>query len=142
MKDYAHIDLIQAQYPNLKIKEVERVEEGLRGVARNELFGFVDTVATIGYAIRQEGLLDLKIGGRFDIALKLAFAIRKGESPELQSLLNKVVASFSDVEKHKLTSKWFSVKFERGIDYSLLWKVVIGSIIIILVVMLWNRQLV
>ena len=141
VKDYAHIDLIHSQYPNLNIQAVENVEDGLRRVANNEIFGFVDTVASIGYAIRQEGL-DLKIGGRSDIALDLAFAMRKGESPELLSALDKVVASFSESEMNEITNKWFSIRFERGIDYSLLWKVVLGSTITILMVVLWNRKLV
>ncbi len=141
VKGYAHIDLIHEQYPNLEIQEVEDVVDGLRRVTKGELFGFVDTVASIVYSIRQEGFLDLKIGGQFDISLKLAFAMRKGESPELMSVLDKVTASFSEPEKQEISSKWFSVKFERGIDYVLVGQIVAVGFIIIVFFAFWNRKL-
>ncbi|MCG8619153.1 MAG: transporter substrate-binding domain-containing protein [Desulfobacterales bacterium] len=141
VKGYAHFDLIREQYPNLEIQEVTDVVDGLRRVAEGELFGFVDTVASIVHTIRREGLLDLKIGGRFDISLKLAFAMRKGEDPELLSVLDKVAASFSEPEKQEISSKWFSVKFERGIDYTLIWQIVAGGLIVIAFFVFWNRKL-
>ena len=141
VEGYAHIDLIHEQYPDLEIQEVKDVVDGLRRVAEGKLFGFVDTVASIVYSIRQEGLLDLKIGGRFDVSLKLAFAMRKGESRELLSILDKVAASFSEPEKQEISSKWFSVKFERGIDYTLLWQIVAVGISIIVFFVFWNRKL-
>ena len=141
VKGYAHIDLIHERYPDLEIIEVHNVVDGLRRVETGELFGFVDTVASIGYAIRQEGIWDLKIGGQFDISVGLSIALRKGEAPEFLTILNKAVTSFTEFEKQEISSKWFSIKFERGIDYDLVWKIVAAGTIIILVFIFWNRKL-
>ncbi len=141
VKGYAHIDLIHERYSNLKITEVENVVDGLRRVETGELFGFVDTVATISYAMRQEDILGLKIGGRFDISIGLSMALQKGKTPHLLSILDKAVDSFSEKEKQELSAKWYAVIYERGIDYSLLWQVMAIGGGVILIFLFWNRKL-
>ncbi len=141
VKGYAHADLIHERYPNLKVQEVENVVDGLKRVEAGELFGFVDTVASISYVIRGEGMPNLKIGGRFDISLDLAMALRKGEKPELLSILDKTIASFSDKEMKTLIDKWVAVTYETALDYTLLWKVMAGGSAVILIFVFWNRKL-
>ncbi len=141
VKDYAHIDLIHESHPDLQIVEVENVVDGLRRVKSRDLFGFIDTVASIGHGIRQENMLDLKIGGRFDLSIGLAVALRKGESPELLSILDKTIASFSDREMRAFRAKWHLVTVETAFDYTLLWQVMAVGGAIILVFVFWNRKL-
>jgi two-component system sensor histidine kinase EvgS len=141
VKGFAHSDLIREKFPDLKLSEVESVEDGLRQVQSGDLFGFIDTVATIGYVIRRNDMVDLKIGGKLDISLELAVALAKGEAPLLLSILDKTVASFSEQEKRAIFDKWFSVTFEQGVDYTLIWKIVAGSGVIILIFVVWIRTI-
>jgi two-component system sensor histidine kinase EvgS len=146
IKGFAHIDIIREkfprdQFPELEFHEVDSVEDGLRQVQSGSLFGFIDTVASIGHAIRRNDMLDLKIGGKLDFSLELSVAMGKGVDPLLLSILDKTVASFSEREKRAVYDKWFSVTFEQGVDYSLIWKIVAGGGVIILIFVVWIRTI-
>ena len=141
VQGYAHIDLIREKYPNFKIIEVKNVIDGLNRVRNDEIFGFVDTAPTIGYQIRRHGIEDLKIGGKLDIPLKLSIAIRKGESTELLSIINKALNSFSREEKQLLADKWFSIKIEKVFDYKRLWQILAVVIVVFMIFLFWNMKL-
>lgn len=141
VKGYAHAELLGRKIPNLNITEVDNVHDGLRRVQSGELYGFIDTVATIGYGIRAYDLVDLKIGGKLDTTLALSVAVRKDQNPLLLSSLNKAVALITEQEKQAITSRWFSVAYERGVDYDLIWKIVIASAMALFVLLAWNRKL-
>lgn len=138
---YAHKEIIQEKYPDLKLLEVKDVSEGLAMVRDKKIFGFVDTVPTINYQMRREGIVDLKIGGTLDLSLALSLAVRKGEPPELLSLLNKTLNSFSQEEKRLLADKWFSIRIEKVFDYTRLWQILGGVAILLILILYWNRKL-
>ncbi|MEG3639193.1 transporter substrate-binding domain-containing protein [Magnetococcus sp. PR-3] len=141
VRDYAHIDLIRAKYPNLAIVEVESVADGLTRARGGQIFGFVDTAPTIGYQMRRQGITQLKIGGKLDIPLELSVAMSKQAPPELLSTLNKALTSFSQEERQLLADKWFAIKFEKIFDYTRFWQLLVVLGLIILIVAYWNRKL-
>ncbi|MEE8568493.1 MAG: transporter substrate-binding domain-containing protein, partial [Anaerolineales bacterium] len=141
VKGYAHIALIREKYPNLAIVEVANVSDGLKRVQDGEIFGFIDTVPTIGYTIRRQGITDLKIGGKLDIPLKLSIAVGKGEPLELVGVLNKALASISNEEKRIMADKWFTIKIEKVFDYTHLWQILAGVFFLFLIFFYWNRKL-
>ncbi len=136
---YAHTDLIREKYPNFNIVEVKNVVDGLKKVKDEKLYGFVDTIPSIGYSLRRQGIEHLKIGGKLEIPLKLAFGIHKGEPPELISILNKFLDSFSEEEKQLLAEKWFSIKIEKVFDYTRLW-LIVSVILAIVLFLFWNNN--
>ncbi len=141
VRGYAHIDLIRNKHPNLTIVEMDNVLAGLKHVQNGSIFGFIDTVATIGYEINRNQMVDLKIGGKLDIPVNFTIAVRKGKPPELLSILNKGVDSFTEDEKKSLLNKWFSVRYEQAFDYSILWKALSVVAVVLLVVFYWIRKL-
>ncbi|MCP4376958.1 MAG: transporter substrate-binding domain-containing protein, partial [bacterium] len=138
---YAQIDLIRERYPELEIREMANVKEGLTRVANEELFGFVDTAPSIQYTMRRHRIENLKIGGKLEIDLNLAFAVRKGEPPELLAVIDKALEDITKEEKLLLEDKWFSIKIEKVSDYSLLWKVLVFVTLIFAFFFIWNRKL-
>ena len=141
VKGYAHIDLIREKYPNFNIVEVKNVADGLKRVMDRGIYGFVDTVPTIGYTMRRRGITDLKIGGKLDIPLKLAIAVHKGEPPELLSVLNKALDSFTAEDRQLLADRWFSIKIEKVTDYTRIWQILAGAALLIFITLYWNRKL-
>ncbi|MCG8617232.1 MAG: transporter substrate-binding domain-containing protein, partial [Desulfobacterales bacterium] len=141
VRGYAHIDLVRGKYPNLKIIEVDSVTDGLIRVREKEIFGYVDTVPTIGYVMRRQGMVDLKIGGKLDIPLKLSMAVGKTDAPGLIPILNKVLAGFSEKKKQILKDKWFSIRVEKVFDYDRLWQVLGVGILVLCAVLFWVRKL-
>lgn len=136
---YAHVDLIREKYPNFNVIEVKNVVDGLQKVHDKKLYGFVDTIPSINYSIRRHGIENVKIAGKLEIPLKLSFGVHRGEPPELLSVLNKVLDSFSTEEKQLLAEKWFSIKIEKVFDYTRLWQIV-SVILAIVLFLFWNNN--
>ena len=141
VKNYAHIDLIREKFPNLKIHEVDNVNDGLQKVQSGDLFGYIDTVATISHGIHENGMLDLKIGGKLDTSVELSIALRNGESPLLLSIINKSIKTITAAEKREILNKWAPVRYEQAFDYVLFWKVLIIAALLLLLILFWNRKL-
>ncbi|MBF0423831.1 MAG: ABC transporter substrate-binding protein, partial [Magnetococcales bacterium] len=141
VRGYAHEELIREKYPQLNIRLVDNVVDGLEHVLNGKVFGFADTPATISYAIHQNQFSGLKIGGKLDIPVRFSLASAKNAPPELAAILNKVVISFSEQEKKKLLDKWFSIRNEPSINYALVYKILAAILGLLAWVLFWNRKL-
>lgn len=137
---YASLDLLRAKYPDMRLLEVSSASEGLTLVADGKLYGYIDIVPAISQALSRGRFSDLKIAGRLDTHLDLALASRDDE-PELASLFQKAVNTLSPEDSDHIMKKWLAVTYEQGIDYALVWKVVAAAVLVLLVVIWWNRKL-
>ncbi|MGD9825142.1 MAG: ATP-binding protein [Desulfobacter sp.] len=55
--------------------------------------------------------------------------------------MEKAVLSLSDKESEEISNKWLSVRMEKGTDYSLIWKILVGGVLILMGGIYWNRKL-
>lgn len=140
VKGFAYAEILRKEYPGIQLLEVKNQVEGLRKVEQGEVYGFIDTIAAIAYTIQNEGLVEVKIAGRFDERWELGFASRNDE-PLLGDILQKTQASVSETEKREIYHKWYAVRFDQVADYSLLWQVMAGAALILFVLFFWNRRL-
>jgi ABC-type amino acid transport substrate-binding protein/CheY-like chemotaxis protein len=139
-KDYATFEILKTEYPNINLIEVENIHEGLRKVDRGELYGFIDPIASIIYEIQNSRLLNLKISGNTGWNFDLSVAVRK-DAPELLHIFQKLVDSIDEEDTAKINSKWLSIKYEQGFDYTLLWKILGIVALIIIAFLYWTRKL-
>ncbi len=140
VKDSVYQTLIEKQHPGLEIVPVNDIFQGLYMVQDGSLSGLVDNLISLAFAIQQKGLVDIKISGRVGEPVRLCMGIHKDE-PMLYQILSRALASISQQQRQKFASKWIAVKFEQAVDYTLLWKVVAATALIILGIVLWNRKL-
>ncbi len=140
IKDFAYIQILKNKYPGINILEVEDIEEGIEKVRSGEAFGFICSMAAIGYKIQQSSLADIKIAGKFDLNHELSIAVRN-DDPLLFSIMQKAVASLTEEERLNIYNKWVSVVFEKTFDYTLLWKILAIFSTILLGIFYWNRRL-
>ncbi len=131
-RDYALIEIFRKQYPSIKIVEVEDIEEGLYKVKKGDVFGYVGTLASIGYKFQTIFEGELKISGRFDEYLELSMAVQK-DDPLLLSIVQKSINNLEQHQKQKILNNWISIKYDKEIDYDLIIKI-IGVFAIILIV--------
>ncbi len=122
VKGYAFAELLRLKYPGIHLIEVESTEDGLRRVSKKELYGFVGTLSSVGYAIQKSYIGELKVVGKFDESWELGVGVRN-DDPMLLGIFEKVIDSLQHNEKQAILDKWISVKYDRGFDYGLLWKV-------------------
>ncbi len=147
VRDYAAIELLKQKYPQMHIVEVADPFAGLSMVREKKVFGYIDTVASIGYQFQEHGVLDVKISGQIDVDYDITVGVRS-DAPELLSIINKAILSVSSAERQSILNHWLVVRFEKGFDYSFFWK--FGSVIAVLLLLIlyrytiisrYNRQL-
>ena len=140
VQGYAMIDILRSRYPGIQLLQVGSVRDGLQKLRSGEIYGFIDAVPTIAYAIQQQGFPDVKIAGNLGVNLDLSIAVRN-DTPMLLGILDKTVRAMDPELQQKILNKWISVRYERDLDYSLLWKVVVGFLLLMLLVTYRNRRL-
>lgn len=131
-KGYAFVELLRLKYPKLNLIEVQNINDGLKQVKHNRLYGYIGTLATIGYAFQNNFTGELKIAGRFDGTWDLGIGVRDDE-PLLFSILQKAVNSVDENTKQKIINEWLSIKYVKGTDYNLIFKI-IGIFLLILII--------
>jgi polar amino acid transport system substrate-binding protein len=141
IKGDAFIKILRQKYPSLTIVEVNDIYDGLDKVKNEELFAFIDTLASIGYEFQSKYFGELKIAGKINESLKLSVAVVK-EDEILLGILQKAVSSITNEVHREIFTKWIPIKYQKGIDYNLVWKIVFGAVVLLLLVMYWNRKII
>jgi polar amino acid transport system substrate-binding protein len=136
---FAALDLLRQKYPKIRIIEAEDAREGLEWVADGKVYGYFDTVATIGYQSQKYGILNVKIAGVTDVHYTMSVAVRN-DQPLLLSIFDKAVASLTEAEKLKILNKWISITYENSPDYRPFGYILVGLGILLLLLLL--RELV
>ncbi|MEC4749350.1 diguanylate cyclase [Methylomicrobium sp. Wu6] len=116
VKGFAALDLLKRKYPQMIIVEANDARTGLEWVASGKVFGYLDTVATIGYQSQKHGILNIKIAGVTDVNYKMSVAVRN-DYPLLLSIFDKAVASLTEADKLTILNKWISITYENRRDY-------------------------
>lgn len=140
IRGFAVIDILRHQYPGMNIVEVDTAYQGLDKVRRGEAFGYIDSTLSTGYAIQQEGLLDIKISAQLNYSSSPSIATRNDE-PLLNSIFQKALDTLSVAEKDRIYNRWVSVRYEKGFDYQLLLEILLATAALVLFMLHWNRRL-
>lgn len=128
-KGYAYGELLKIKYPELNIQEVKNINEGLDKVNKGELFGYVGTLAGVGYMFQTEFIGELKIAGKFDETWELGIGVRDDDKV-LVGIFDKAVKSISKEEKKEILNRWIAIKYEKGTDYKLILEILIAVFIL------------
>jgi len=138
IKGTAFGEYLPEKYPNMQFVNVSSLREGFDKVKRGELFGMVDVLPTSSYLI-QSDYPSLKIAGGFEDTWNIGLGVRNDELP-LLTIFEKAIASIDEITRQNIINQWFSVRYERGIDYYLLRQIIIGFLITGIILFLLYRQ--
>lgn len=139
-KGYAFVEILKKKYPTLNIVEVNNIKDGLEQVKDGKIFGYIGTLASVGHMFQTYFTGELKIAGKFDEIWELGVAVRNDDF-ELLALLQRVVNSISENKQQEILNKHIAIKYEKRIDYSLIWEIAIVSLLILAGTIYWNRRL-
>jgi len=134
-KGYAFAELLRVEHPELDIVEVKNLRDGLEQVNRGDLYGYIGTLATIGYSIQKEFTGALKIAAKFDGSWDLGIGVRS-DDPLLYSILEKIVSGIDEKQKQKILNSWLSISYDKSTDYQLLFEA-IGAFVVVLLILLF-----
>jgi PAS domain S-box-containing protein len=130
VKGYSFIATLKQRYPDIKIVEFKNLKEGLGALRDKKIFAFIDTASTIGYALRKNNIINIKIGGQLKDLWQLRIATRNDE-PQLNEIFQNAVDSLSDDQISKVLNKWHTIKYDQEVDYTLLWQLFIGFLLVL-----------
>ncbi|MEA3554083.1 MAG: ATP-binding protein, partial [Campylobacterota bacterium] len=119
------------KYPNLNIVEVDNINDGLEQVEKGKLFGYIGSLASVGYMFQTKYIGELKIAGKFDEKWELGIAVRSDDKV-LFDILNKVVKSIDASKRQKILNNWIAIKYEKNFDKDLMINIFIVVFIIII----------
>ena len=139
VKNYAVGEILRIKYPDINFVDVNNIHEGLELVEKGSVFGFIDTLLTIGYQIQNNYIGQLKISGRFNEIWELGIGVRNDE-PILTSIFDKAIDDISANQKQRILNKWISVNYQKEIDHVFLYEVLAGLIVFTFILFLFYRQ--
>lgn len=141
VKNYAFIEVLKLKNPLIEIVPVLNTKEGLERVKSGELFGYIDTMPTIGYGMQKYSMFDLKIAGKLESNIELSIASRSDE-PILNIIMQKALDTISEEQRRIITGKWVEIKVVQEFDYTILWQISGIFLFIVLVVLYKNRTVI
>ncbi len=138
--DYAFIDILEEIYPNINIVEVKSMKDGLQKVKDGQLFGYIGTLSGIAHNVKKNFTGELKITGKFLETWDMGSAVRNDDEI-LLSILQKIIHQIDKEKIKKIINRWISIKYEKEIDYTLTWQVLLFVVFIILFLVQRQRVL-
>lgn len=140
IEGYATVDYLKERGLLQNTIEVPNMEMAVSAVSNGEADVFIGLLLPTTFTIQSMGINNIKVIGQVPEKIELSMACRK-EYPELQSILNKALATITDEEWNRMKQKWFSVTIEHKMDSRIIWRTLIGAALVLLLVLLWNRSL-
>ena len=141
---HAALDRLRRNHGDIKLVPFTDYSEALNAVALGTVDGFVDNIGVVSYEIDILGLSNLKVAAPTPYTDEVAMAVRK-DWPQLLLLLDKAIDSMSDAEKAAVKNEWIAIEYELGLDWwtVFMWAAPVGAggLLIIVVVLAWNRRL-
>ncbi len=132
---------IRHQYPNLSVVLTSSEAESVELVSSRKADMTVRSLIVTAYAIRKEGLFNLKISGQVpELTNQLRIGVIKQE-PLLHAILEKGVATLTPQDRSTIANQHVPIQVQKGVDYSLVWKIVLGAGLLLIVALYWNRKL-
>jgi len=136
---------LQQDHPHINLMVVNTSEEALKAVSFGNADAYVSNLTSGTYLIEKLGLQNLKVAAPSGYETdNQAMGVRK-DWPELARIINKTLNTFTKEDHDRLRNKTFAVRFEYGIDWTIIWKVAISVFVlaglIIGFIVTWNRKL-
>ena len=130
VEGYVYEEKIRKQYPEIIIIPVKSIEDALRKVSDGKIYATLDALFIITSNIQELGLSNLKIAGQAGLDNVFRIGVRK-DDPILLSVFDKVIKNLDDTSRNAILRSWYTIKFQHGTDWRIVWQVT-GIAIIIL----------
>ncbi len=138
--NYAVHDWLSNNHPDIDIVAVKNIEDGLHALDDREVFAFVGNLVTVNYYLGKLRLSGIRVAGETPYANRQSMAVRD-DWPMFASILGKALSAIPQSEHKRIIDRWMAVRHQYGIDYSLLWQVMLGAMLLLSLILYWNRRL-
>lgn len=141
VEGYAQNELIQKEHPQIQSVIVKDIVDAFKAVVEGDAFAYIDLLPVASSYIQKNGFSNLKISGISRYESTFHMALRNDWESEGIAILNKVIDSISEEEKNSIYNQWIQVKYDKTIDYTIVFQIVGAFLLIIAGTLFWNRKL-
>lgn len=141
VEGYAQNELIQKEHPQIQPVIVKDIVDAFKAVVEGDAFAYIDLLPVASSYIQKNGFSNLKISGISRYESTFHMALRNDWEDEGIAILNKVINSISEEEKNNIYNQWIQVKYDKTIDYTIVFQIVGAFLLIIAGTLFWNRKL-
>jgi len=139
VEGYVYEEKIRKQYPEIIIISVKSAGDALRKVSDGKIYATLDALFIITSNIQELGLSNLKIAGQTGLDNAFRVGVRK-DDPILLSVFNKMIKNLDDATRNGILRSWYTIKFQYGTDWTIVWQVT-GIALIILCLLGYHNLL-
>lgn len=138
----AILEKVAKEYPNLTIIPVVSEKDAFDMVEDEKVNLTLRSMILSAYTIRKEGYFNLESVGfsNNNFTNRLAMGVLKSDTI-LRDILDKGVKSITEEERNEIINNHVYIKIEKGVDYSLVWNILIIASIIIFIIIFYLRKL-
>jgi PAS domain S-box-containing protein len=141
-QDYGTYHVLKAHYPGIKFIQVKNTAAALQKVADGAVVAAVDILPALQYQLAQFEGNSVILAGVSKIGFPLQIALRK-EYAALIPLINRAIKAIPAEHALRIQKNWMGKQIVvNKHHYSLLWQVIGGALLIIALILYWNRTLV
>lgn len=102
--------MVPSAHPSIEFVFVDSLKDGLEKVKSGQLFGFIDSIEVISYAL-QHHFPSLVISGKVDNS-KWSLSIgTRNDEPVLKNIIEKALDNISTTEQRNIVNSWLSVRY-------------------------------
>lgn len=139
-RGYTSHQFLQHNYPEIILVETDTVKQAMIKLSNGDVFAFVGHMAVAVDTLQRLGMKNLKIAGETEFRFDHRIGVDPGY-PEAISIINKALGVMTAQESRDIYRKWIQVEYAKGMDYSLVWKILAGAGIFLGLIIFWNRRL-
>ncbi len=114
VKGHAGAEIIRNKYPNINLVELNSLEEVIKYLEEDKIYGFVSSDVLVKYLIKENPSSNLKISAQFDLIFAASIAVRNDDLI-LLGILNKAILSLNKEDKKGIFTKWLSYDVKKTI---------------------------
>jgi two-component system sensor histidine kinase EvgS len=127
-------------YPALAFNPVADTRAALEALAVNQYDAAILPLAEASYWIERQQLSTLKIVGKTDHTYQHGFYVHQNQ-PELYRLLNQALPLLKQQYRQQIHDQWSQVQYLQRFDYWTLLQLSLGFILLLAVIVYWNRKM-
>ncbi|MBN2790341.1 MAG: transporter substrate-binding domain-containing protein [Candidatus Delongbacteria bacterium] len=132
-------ELIKRDYPEIQLYYYSDPDIAYNDLVKKKIDLFLRHYSEFQYSKKEKMLTALKVVGVTEYSRDYKIGVSK-YNRILLGIINKSIATISIEEKNSIFEKWHGKEGDL-IDYALVWKVIIFSLVVMIFIFFWNRRL-
>lgn len=138
-------DILRVKYPKIKLIEVSNLEDAYILLQEGKVKALIANLASSSELLKRESFISMGLSILDNFALQEERIVMRKDWSELTDIMNHILDSITTIKKQEIYDKWFSIEVSTGFEKNVVIKVAIQvgvfTIIVIAIIIFWNRRL-